>query len=325
MKNNKVLVTGGCGFIGTHLCKKLTEMGKDVTVLDISVPRTGNAHEYRVVKGDIRDSILVGKLMEGVDTVYHLAAVTTFNECRDDPMKALNVNAHGTATVLQEAVRCNVSSFVFFSSASVYSGNREPVKHEGMPLAPQSIYGITKLMGEKLCEDIGLKHGLPCTSLRLFNVYGERGRGVINKFADAARKGQHIVIHGDGSQTRDYIHVDDVVQIAIAAGERRLSGVYNAGTGGRCSLLELREMMERISGVRLTVKWEPRESWDLQEIVADTGKVREILLKTIPLEEGITRLLGQHDRHRPCTKCQTQLCHPTRRTYRRLSRQAYPV
>jgi len=291
MGNGKVLVTGGCGFIGRHLCKKLVEMGKDVVVLDISVPRANNANGCRMIEGDIRDGALVGKLMEGVGTVYHLAAVTTFDECRNDPMKALNVNAHGTTAVLQEAIRCGVSSFVFFSSASVYSGNKEPVKHEKMMLKPQSIYGITKLMGERLCEDIGMGHGLSCTILRPFNVYGERGRGVINKFVDAVRKDQHIVIRGDGSQTRDYIHVDDIVKVAIAAGERRLSGVYNAGTGGRYDLLELKAIVEKISGTTLMVKWQPREAWDLQELIANTEMVSEILLKTIPLEEGLTTLL----------------------------------
>jgi UDP-glucose 4-epimerase len=291
MSNGKVLITGGCGFIGRHLCRKLVEMGKDVTVLDASVPRELHADGYKVVEGDIRDSGLIGMLMKKVDTVYHLGAVTTFEECRDYPNKALHVNAHGTKVVLREALQHGARSLVFFSSASVYSGSEEPVKHEEMKLNPKSIYGITKLMGEVLCRDIDVKHGLPCASLRLFNVYGERGRGVINVFARAIEKGGHITIHGDGSQTRDYIHVDDVVKAAIAIGERRLSGAYNVGTGGRCSLLELKGMMEQISGADFKVEWQPREPWDLQELIADTGKIKEILPTTIPLEEGLRALL----------------------------------
>ena len=295
MGNEKVLITGGCGFIGRHLCRKLVEMGKDVTALDISAPRELreklHTNGCKAVEGDIRDSSLVSVLMKGVDTIYHLAGVTEFANCRDDPDKALSVNAYGTKTVLEEAVKHGVGSLISFSSASVYSGNKEPVKHEGMRLKPQSIYAITKLMGERLCEEASIKHGLSCTILRPFNVYGERGRGVINVFTRAIGKDRHIIIHGDGSQVRDYIHVDDVVRAAVAIGEGRLSGVYNVGTGGRCSLLELKEMMERISGVEFKVEWRPREPWDLQELIADTDKIREILPMTIPLEEGLMDLL----------------------------------
>jgi len=291
MGNEKVLITGGLGFIGKHLCRRLVEMGKDVTVLDISVPWNLHTNGYKVVEGDIRDSSLVGVLMKGVDTVYHLAGRTEFADCRDDPKRALSVNTYGTMAVLKGVMKHDVGNLVFFSSASVYSGNKEPVKHERMRLRPQSIYAITKLMGEKLCEEAGVKHGLSCTILRPFNVYGKRGRGVINVFTRAIGKDGNIIIHGDGSQVRDYIHVDDVVRAAVAIGEGRLSGVYNVGTGGRCSLLELKEMMERISGVAFKVEWRPREPWDLQELIADTDKIREILPTTIPLEEGLTDLL----------------------------------
>jgi len=291
MGNGKVLVTGGCGFIGKHLCKRLVEMGKDVTVLDISIPRELHTNGYKVVEGDIRDSGLVRVLTKGVDTVYHLGAVTTFEECRDDPNKALSVNVHGTAAVLQEAVQHGAGDFVFFSSASVYSGNKKPVKCEGMKLRPKSIYGITKLIGEKLCEDAAAKYGLSCTILRPFNVYGENGRGVINRFADAVRRDKHITIYGDGNQTRDYIHVDDIVKAATVTGERRLSGVYNVGTGGKCNLLELKAIVERISGATLVVEWRPREPWDLQELIADTEKFKRILPAAISLVDGITSLL----------------------------------
>lgn len=308
MANGKVLITGGCGFIGEHLRRKLVEIGKDVTVLDIVAPQNSNVDGCKMVKGDIRDTSLVERLMQDVDTVYHLAAVTTFDECRDDPEKALNINAHGTATVLQEAIQHGVGSFVFFSSASVYSGNKKPAKCERMTLKPQSIYGITKLMGEKLCEDAVARYGLSCTILRPFNVYGERGRGVINRFADAVRKDKHITIYGDGDQTRDYVHVDDVVKVAIAVGERQLPEAYNVGTGGRCNLLEIKAMMEQISGVTFTVEWKPQEPWDLQELIADTRKVKEILPTTTPLVEGLTSLLEGEERkgHRDTRKSSLQ-------------------
>jgi len=296
MGNGKVLITGGYGFIGKHLRKRLVEMGKDVTVLDISVPWELHTNGYKVVEGDIRDSSLMGVLMKEVDTVYHLGAVTTFEECRDNPEKALDVNAYGTMAVLEEAVKHDVGNLVFFSSASVYSGNKEPVKHERMKLAPKSIYGITKLMGERLCEDAVAKYGLSCTILRPFNVYGESGRGVINKFADAVREDKHITIYGDGNQTRDYIHVDDIVKAAIAVGERRLPGAYNAGTGGRCNLLELKEIMEKVSGTAFTVEWQPREPWDLQELIADTERFKEILPAATSLVDGITSLLEEEMR-----------------------------
>jgi len=291
MGNDKVLVTGGCGFIGKHLCKRLVEMGKDVTVLDIAVPQNGTDNGCNMVKGDIRDTSLVEKLMRNVDTVYHLAAVTTFQECLDDPDKALHVNVYGTATLLQAAVRQVVGSFVFFSSASVYSGNKNPVKREDMPLAPTSLYGKTKLMGERLCESIGMRHGTPCAVLRPFNVYGDGGRGVINKFAGAVKGDRCIVIRGGGSQTRDYIHVDDVVQAAVANGEGRYLGAFNVGTGKGNSILELKAMVEQLSGVTLSVKWLPREPWDLRELIADVNK--GILPSTTSLGNGLSTLLGQ--------------------------------
>ena len=293
MGNSKVLITGGCGFIGTHLSRRLVEMGKEVTVLDIAVPKEDNLYRIKV-EGDIRNKELVGELMKGVDTVYHLAAMTTFGECRDEPRKALDINGYGTITILKEAMRCGAGNVVFFSSASVYSGNKEPVKHEKMRLAPKSIYGITKLMGERLCKDATNHGGLPCAILRPFNVYGENGRGVINVFARAIENDRRITIYGNGSQTRDYIHVDDVVEVAVAMGIGKLSGAYNVGTGGRCSLLELKGMMEKISGIGFKVEWQPQEPWDLQELVADTTKIREILPTTIPLEEGIKTLLATY-------------------------------
>ena len=291
MGNGKVLVTGGCGFIGPYLCKKLMEMGKHVVSLDIIAGQSSTADGPETVKGDIRDRDLISGLLADVDTVYHLAGMTEFADCRDDPRRAFDVNARGTTVMLQEAVKHGVGNFVFFSSASVYSGNKEPAKHEGMKLTPNSIYSITKLMGERLCGDIGMKHGLPCASLRLFNVYGKRGRGVINLFARALKADKHIVIYGDGNQIRDYIHVDDVVKATIAIGERRLSGAYNIGTGNRCVLIELKKMMEEISGETFKVEWQPRRAWDLQEHIADTRKIKEILPTTIPLEDGLRALL----------------------------------
>lgn len=292
MGNDKVLITGGCGFIGKHLCRRLVETGKDVTVLDIAAPQDGNINGCEVVRGDIGDRVLVGKLMWGVDTVYHLAAVTTFHECQEDPRAAFHVNVRNTALLLRETLSHNVSNFVFFSSTSVYSGNREPVKHEEMKLEPQSTYGLTKMQGEELCL-CARKFGLPCASLRLFNVYGEGGRGVINKFISAARGDRRITVYGDGSQVRDYVYVDDVVRATIAAGEGRLSGVYNVGTGRGSSVLRLKRMIEQAEGITFEAEERPRNEWDVQETVADVGKMaRDLLATPTTLEAGLPDLLS---------------------------------
>ena len=296
MGNNRVLITGGCGFIGKHLCRRLVETGKDVTVLDIAAPQDGNINGCEVVRGDIGDRALVGKLMRSIDTVYHLAAVTTFHECQEDPRATFRVNVRGTAILLRETLSHNVGNFVFFSSTSVYSGNSEPVKHEEMKLEPQSTYGLTKMQGEELCSCAG-KFGLPCASLRLFNVYGEGGRGVINKFVEAARGDRRIIIYGDGSQVRDYVYIDDVVRAAIAAGEGRLSGVYNVGTGKGSSVLQLKRMIERAEGITFEVEKRPRNEWDVQETLADIKKMaRDLQVTPTTLEVGLAGLL--HDTRR---------------------------
>jgi UDP-glucose 4-epimerase len=291
METEKVLVTGGCGFVGAHLSRRLLELGKEVTVLDTSVPRQPPINSLKIVEGDIRDSELVEKLMSGVKTVYHLAGVTEFDDCRVDPLRAHQVNVHGTETILQKAVMKRVASVVSFSSSSVYADDGKFVKREDMVPAPSSDYGITKLLGEELCRRAHLRDGIPCIVLRPFNIYGEQGRGVINIFSKALKEDGRITIYGDGSQARDYVHVDDVVRAAIALGEAGLSGIYNIGTGVRCELLELKGIMEQISGTTFTIEWQPPRPWDLQEIIADDRRIKEILPTTVPLVDGLTALL----------------------------------
>lgn len=290
MEHDKVLVTGGCGFVGKHLCRRLSDAGRQVTALDV---KPQEIEGVEVVKGDICDAALVGKLLQDTRAVYHLAAVTTFEECRDNPSRAMHVNVYGTQLLLKAASNAQVKRFIFFSAAGVYGETKEAIKHEKMTLSPPSVYGSSKLTGELLCRAYNAQSGPLCVCLRLFNVYGPSGRGVINRFLKAAASHKKVIIYGDGDQVRDYIHVDDVVRATIALGSRRLTGAYNIGTGKGHSVNYVKSVIEKAAGVTLVADFLPRNAWDLRAAIAATGKAAKLMGQTITLEEGIKRTLDE--------------------------------
>lgn len=286
---NKVLVTGGCGFIGKQLCPRLLEMGNHVVILD---KNPCDISGVDVVEGNIQNIALVGKLLEDVTTVYHLAAVTTFHECQDKPDNAFEVNVYGTRTLLQQAVNSNVKRFVFFSAAAIYAGNRGDIKYEDVKPSPISIYGETKRSGELLCQYYHAKYGLSYVNLRLFNVYGHNGRGVINKFIEASKNHKPIIIYGDGTQVRDFIYVNDVVRFAIEMGDNILTGEYNVGTGIGYNILQVKTLVEKASGMLLEVIYEPRNNWDIQIAIANMDRAGYLMPDKISLEQGVNMTIN---------------------------------
>jgi len=227
---SKVLVTGGAGFIGSHLVDRLLAEGFEVAVLDdFSAGRMENIschkdlREFRLVRGDVRDVGLVEKVVEDVDVVFHEAALVDVALSVENPVLFNEVNVVGTLNLLKACVDSGVKRFVFASSAAVYGDSRPAEKREDMLPEPISPYGVSKLAAESYVQVFNELYGLETVCLRCFNVYGSRQglassySGVITAFISRLLKGEPPVIHGDGKQTRDFVHVDDVVSANMLA------------------------------------------------------------------------------------------------------------
>jgi nucleoside-diphosphate-sugar epimerase len=247
----KALVTGGAGFIGSHLVDLLLSKDCEVVVVDdLSTGRRSQVPEKAVfLQGNVGDAELLAKALPGCDVVFHLAAVSSVQDSLDRPIEVHNTNLTATLALLEAAVCHKVPRFVFSSSAAVYGDTGgEPAREDMMP-KPMSHYAVQKLASENYCQVYHRLHGLETVCLRYFNVYGPRQRsdspysGVIAKFIDAARAGQPITIFGDGEQTRDFCHVKDVALanylVATRLGTAVAGGFFNIGTGQSISVKDL--------------------------------------------------------------------------------------
>jgi UDP-glucose 4-epimerase len=240
-KNFKLLVTGGAGFIGSHVVDKLLAIGHQVTVLDNfdnfyggkehNVAGNLGGERYRLVKGDICDFEVLNTLSRDVDVIIHEAAQPGVQKCNFEPVKANEINVNGTLNVLRAAKENGVRKVVYASSSSVYGISKRLPMVESQPTNPTCFYGATKLAAEKYC----MTFGVPVTCLRYFSVYGPRGRPdqVVHRFASRVMKGETPRITGDGNQTRDFTFIDDVVDATILAAEPEvgLGEVMNVGYG----------------------------------------------------------------------------------------------
>jgi len=214
----KALVTGGAGFIGSHLVDLLLAKGSEVVVIDslVTGQRSQVPQEAIFIKGDVADPQLLAEALPGCDAVFHLAAVSSVQDSLDRPIEVHNTNLTASLALLEASVRHQVSRFVFSSSAAIYGDTGGAPAREDMAPKPMSHYAVQKLASEHYCRVYHRLHGLETVCLRYFNVYGPRQRadssysGVIAKFIDAARAEKPITIFGDGEQTRDFCHVKDV-------------------------------------------------------------------------------------------------------------------
>jgi UDP-glucose 4-epimerase len=237
----RILVTGGAGFIGSYLVKRLLERGLEVTILDNlstgSLKNLAELNAAKFVKGEITDRSLTGKLMSDIGSVIHLAAIVDHETCLRDPALAREVNVNGTRILLEEARRCDVQRFVHASSAAVYGHAVKLPIREDSALAPISPYGVSKAEAEQRCLEYAQIYGMRVTCLRFFNVFGPRQTagqysGVITEFMKNLRQRKPPVIYGDGLQTRDFVNVQDVVgAIMLAADSETATGVFNVATG----------------------------------------------------------------------------------------------
>lgn len=257
----KVLVTGGAGFIGSHLVRSYLDEGHEVVVLDdLSTGFAENVPSgVELVEGSITDLDLLQKVMAGADVAFHEAAARAVSRSVDDPLGTDHANTHGTLNVLVAARDAGVRRIVLASSSSVYGGVAPLPTPETAPLTPKSPYAVTKLAGEHYARVFSELYGLETVSLRYFNVFGPRQRpdsayaAVIPLFIDALSNGRAATVHGDGEQSRDFTYIDDVVlanRLAAEAPAEQVSGrAYNIARGEQTSLLELLEGLATILGV----------------------------------------------------------------------------
>ena len=287
----RILVTGGAGFIGSHLADRLVDAGHDVIVLDnFSTGRTRNlSHSrgrlnFRLVRADIRRiprSFV--KRLGRVDRVAHLAAATSVRQSVRDPVSTTGVNVIGTLNVLEVAKKLKAERVVFASSAAVYGTPRAFPIAEDASISPISPYGASKAASELYLRAFEENHGIEAVSLRYFNVYGPRQTpseyaGVISIFAKRALNRQPLQIFGDGSQTRDFIYVSDVIDATVTALEKNLkSRAFNIASGKEITILELAKTMQEIIQAGSELKFSPSLAGDIARSIADVTRARSEL------------------------------------------------
>ena len=308
-RGRRVCVTGGAGFIGSHLVSALVELGADVSVIDdLSNGRRQNLPEPargRLVAGSILDPAALAKAVAGAQVIFHFAALTSVAESVERPEDYLNVNDTGTLRVL-EAARAAAAPghrVVYAASSSVYGDRGEIALVETLAPRPASLYAASKCAGEQILSAYAESHGLSCISLRYFNVFGPRQRpdspyaAVIPRFAEALLAGRRLTVYGDGTQTRDFTHVADAVRANLLAGasERALRGEsVNIACGRRSDLLSLIRLMGEILGVEPAYELAPPRAGEVKHSLADITAAGQLLgyRPLVSLEKGLRETLA---------------------------------
>jgi UDP-glucose 4-epimerase len=301
------LVTGGAGFIGSHLVEALVHRGDAVRVLDdLSTGSLANLDQVQdrieFLHADITDPQALAAAVEGADLVFHQAALPSVPESWNDPSATHHACATGTLLLLLAARQARVRRVVYAGSHRVYGNAPKLPKVETDPLCPASPYAVAKVAGECYCEIFTLVHGLETVRLRYFNVYGPRQRtdagdaSIVPRFLGAMLQSRRPLIYGDGTQTRDFTYVDDVVQAnLLAAQARRVAGkVYNIAFGRQTSLLELADHVNGLLGTDLKPIHVPGCADDVQHTLANTSLAQTDLgfCPCIDVREGVRRCLA---------------------------------
>ncbi len=296
------VVTGGLGFIGSHLAERLVADGWHVRIADNRPaanwqPASIATGTVEVVECDIRDASAVATAAISADVIFHQAAVASVQRSIEHPRETVEVNIGGTLNVLEAARQQSVRRVVFASSAAVYGDGPESPKTETLPPRPLSPYAVSKLTGEHLCQVYAHLHGLQTVSLRYFNVFGPRQdpsspySGVISRFTDAIQRGAAVTIFGDGEQTRDFVYVGDVVRAnLLAATAPHANGrAFNIGSGRATSLNTLLAVLSDIVGAGVIADYQPARPGDIRASVADISAARSAL--GFSVEHDLSRAL----------------------------------
>ena len=298
------LVTGGAGFIGSHVVDELVRRRERVRVLDnfVTGKRENIAHNLahiELVEGDLTDLEAVRRAVAGADYVLHLGAIPSVPRSVADPLASNEANVTGTLNVLVAARDEGVERVVYSSSSSVYGDSPTLPKHEHMPTSPLSPYAVSKLAGENYCVAFHRVYGLPAVCLRYFNVFGPRQdpqsqyAAVIPKFVTRMLNGKPPLVYGDGLQTRDFTYVANVVEANLLACQREdaIGQVMNAALGNRISLLDLIHTLNKVLGTDLPPAFDAPRPGDVRDSQADTT-LMEALLRfqtVVGFEEGLRR------------------------------------
>lgn len=312
MSSYSCLVTGGAGFIGSHVAERLVRDGHKVRVVDnLSTGNEANLAHLRAdlefIKGDLTDPAVCRRVTEGMEVIYHLAALASVPRSMEDPVACHEHNVNGTFNLLVAARDAGARRLVFSSSSSVYGDTPTLPKVESVEPLPKSPYAAAKLSGEQYVAAFARAGMLEGVALRYFNVFGPRQSpdsayaAVIPVFMAAAQAGTAAPLHGDGGQTRDFTYVDNVVQANLLAGEgpaARVSGsVCNVGAGDRTSLLQLLEMIGEVAGKPVAIDRLPERAGDVRDSLASMARAQEVLgyRVLVPLREGLARTWAWFD------------------------------
>ncbi len=299
---SKVLVTGGAGFIGSNLADELIRQGARVVILDdLSTGFRENLEEitgdFDFIEGDINDPDSLAKATEGVEVVFHQAALPSVPRSVDDPVETHRVCVDGTFNLLVKARDVGVKRFIYAASSSAYGDQPTLPKVESMRPDPLSPYAAAKLTGELYCRAFNNVYGLETYALRYFNVFGPRQNpesmysGVISRFIDALMTGQRPVIYGDGEQSRDFTYIANVVNANIRASQATtgMGETMNVANGDRITLNQLLDVLKRITGADLDANYEDVRRGDVKDSQADNRRAIECLgyEELVGLEEGL--------------------------------------
>ncbi|WP_434696663.1 NAD-dependent epimerase/dehydratase family protein [Pseudomonas sp. Z1-14] len=309
MAKGPVLITGGAGFIGSHLTDALLANGHSVRILDdLSTGKRSNLPldnpAVELIEGDVADAALVARAMAGCSAVAHLAAVASVQASVDDPVRTHQSNFIGTLNVCEAMRQAGVKRVLFASSAAVYGNNGEGQSiDEDTSKAPLTPYASDKLASEFYLDFYRRQHALEPVVFRFFNIYGPRQdpsspySGVISIFSERAQKGLPISVFGDGEQTRDFVYVEDLVQVLVQAIEKPevQAGAVNVGWNQATTLKQMLQALADVVGDLPAISYGPARSGDIRHSRADNRRLLELfdLPAQTPMSVGLARLLGR--------------------------------
>lgn len=304
---SKIFVTGGAGFIGSHIVDRLLKEGFEVTVIDdLSTGRRENiAHhqnrkDFHFVKGGIRNTALVKKVVEDVDAVFHEAALVSVPSSIENPLLTNEINVSGTLNLLKACIDADVKRFIYASSTAIYGDTGTLPIHEKLMPQPISPYAVSKLAAENYVKIYHKVYGLNTVCLRYFNVYGSRQTyspysGVITIFINNLLENEPPIIYGDGKQTRDFVHVQDVVEANVLAltRETAIGEVLNVATGTPTTVNQLVAMLQQIMKTSLKPVYTSPRPGDIRHSYADITRANKLLQYNpkISLKDGLTELV----------------------------------